>query len=172
MYKIIYYILHFCARIYWVLIYKYFRSKYNIHKNFRFNGNRIHFYGNGQIKIAQNSYVGENTNIQSDNNCIVQIGKECMISHNVRIYSSSAVADQDFSNNSIEIKYGNVLIGDYVWIGANVFIGPGVKIGNNSVIGANSVVTKDVEEFSIVGGVPAKLIRYKSQASNLVKNEC
>jgi maltose O-acetyltransferase len=95
-----------------------------------------------------------------------------MISHNVRIYSSSAVADQDFSNNSIEIKYGNVLIGDYVWIGANVFIGPGVKIGNNSVIGANSVVTKDVEEFSIVGGVPAKLIRYKSQASNLVKNEC
>ena len=82
------------------------------------------------------------------------------------------VADQDFSNNSIEIKYGNVLIGDYVWIGANVFIGPGVKIGNNSVIGANSVVTKDVEAFSIVGGVPAKLIRYKSQESNSVKNEC
>jgi maltose O-acetyltransferase len=167
MYKIIYYSLIFFARLYWVLIYKYFRSKYNIHKSFRFNGNRIHFYGNGKIIIAQNSYVGENTNIQSDNNCIVKIGKECMISHNVRIYSSSAVADQDFSINSVEIKYGNVLIGDYVWIGANVFIGPGVKIGNNSVIGANSVVTKDVAEFSIVGGVPAKLIRYKSLASNI-----
>jgi len=88
------------------------------------------------------------------------------------MYSSSAVADQDFSKNSIEIKYGNVIISDYVWIGANVFISPGVKIGNNSVIGANSVVTKDVEKFSIMGGVPAKLIRFKNQASNVVQNEC
>jgi maltose O-acetyltransferase len=167
MYKLIYFILHYFARIYWTLIYKYFRSKYNIHKSFRFNGNRIHFYGNGEIVIAQNSYVGENTNIQSDDNCIVQIGKGCMISHNVRTYSSSAVADQDFSKNSIEIKYGNVLIGNYVWIGANVFINPGVKIGDNAVIGANSVVTKDVVEFSIVGGVPAKLIRFKNQLNNV-----
>lgn len=153
-YKIIYFFLHYIARIYWVLIYGFFRSKYTIHKSFRFNGNRIHFYGDGKIVIDAHSYVGEGTNIQADSNCLIQIGKGCMISHNVRIYSSSAIADQDFSQNPVELKYGNVLIGDYVWIGANVFINPGIRIGNNAVIGANSVVTKDVEDFTIVGGGP------------------
>jgi maltose O-acetyltransferase len=53
------------------------------------------------------------------------------------------------------------MIGNGVWIGANVFIGPGINIGDNSIIGANSVVVKDVLPNSIVGGVPAKLIRMK-----------
>ena len=52
-----------------------------------------------------------------------------------------------------------VVIGDDVWIGSRVIILPGVKIGNGSVIGAGAVVTKDVEPYSVVGGVPAKLIR-------------
>lgn len=58
-------------------------------------------------------------------------------------------------------KCGNIIIGDGVWIGTNVVISPGVKIGNNCIIGANTMVTKDVPDFAIVGGVPAKLIRYK-----------
>ena len=58
--------------------------------------------------------------------------------------------------------YGDIVIGNGVWIGANVFINPGIRIDNNVVIGANSVVTKDIKENSIVGGVPAKLIRIKN----------
>lgn len=50
-------------------------------------------------------------------------------------------------------------IGNDVWIGSNVVVIDGVKIGHGSIIGANSVVTRDVEPYSIVGGVPAKLIR-------------
>lgn len=61
------------------------------------------------------------------------------------------------NNNSKE----NVTIGDNVWIGARAIILPGVKISNHSIIGAGSVVTKDVEEFEVVGGSPAKHIRYR-----------
>jgi len=91
----------------------------------------------------------------------VSIGDKCKISHNVRIYTQSAIADYDFSLDDIPTKKGDVIIGSFVWIGANVLIEPGLTIGENSVIGANSVVTKDVKPFSIVGGVPAKLIRMK-----------
>jgi maltose O-acetyltransferase len=46
-----------------------------------------------------------------------------------------------------------------VWIGRNAIIMPGVRIGKGSIVGAGAVVTRDVEPYSIVGGVPAKLIR-------------
>ncbi len=54
-----------------------------------------------------------------------------------------------------------VEIGNDVWIGANVCIMPGVKIGDGAVLAAGAIVTKDVEPYAIVGGVPAKLIRYR-----------
>ncbi len=54
-----------------------------------------------------------------------------------------------------------VEIGNDVWIGANVVILPGVKIGDGAVIAAGAVVTRDVEPYAIVGGVPAKIIKYR-----------
>ena len=142
--------------------YSYYRNKYTIHRSFRFNGNSIFFYGEGDLKIDEESYIGSLSTIQISSNNKVSIGKRCSISHNVRLYTSSLVPDGDFScPEKVEVKYGDVIIEDYVWIGANVFINPGVRIGTNSVIGANSVVTKDIEPNSIYGGVPAKLIRLK-----------
>ena len=79
----------------------------------------------------------------------------------MKIYTTSSFSDQDF-NEKVKNYCKDVEIGDGVWIGANVFINPGVIIGENSIVGANSVVTKNVEPFSIVGGVPAKFIRYKN----------
>lgn len=52
-------------------------------------------------------------------------------------------------------------IGHDVWIGSNAFIKAGVKIGIGAVVGANAMVTKDVPPYAIVGGVPAKIIRYR-----------
>jgi len=138
-----------------------FRDRYNISNSFFFNGPNISFYGNGNIFCGENSYIGSLSTVQAFENCVVKIGNNTQISHNVRIYTQTAVSDQDFSKEKREIKTGDVIIEDYVWIGANVFINPGITIGINSIVGANSVVTKDVLPFSIVGGVPAKMIRYK-----------
>lgn len=55
---------------------------------------------------------------------------------------------------------GNVVIGDNVWIGDKATILSGVTIGDGAVIGANSVVTKDVPEYSVVAGNPAKIINH------------
>lgn len=58
-------------------------------------------------------------------------------------------------------KHSTTEIGNDVWIGDNVVVLSGVHIGDGAVIGANAVVTKDVEPYAIVGGVPAKLIRFR-----------
>ena len=59
------------------------------------------------------------------------------------------------------MRVSEVVIGNDVWIGMRVIIMPGVKVGDGVVIGAGAVVTKDVPDFAIVGGVPAKIIRYR-----------
>jgi Acetyltransferase (isoleucine patch superfamily) len=143
--------------------YKKLRKKYSIPDSFRFNGSNIAFYGPGELVIGEDSYVGENSTIQISQGTKVVIGNKCRISHNVRMYTSSANPNLDFRFASPkDKKNGDIIIMDYVWIGANVFINPGVTIGENSVVGANAVVTKDVEPFSIYGGVPAQLIKRKA----------
>lgn len=56
---------------------------------------------------------------------------------------------------------GDIIIGNDVWIGRESIIMPGVKIGDGAIIGAYSIVTKDVEPYSVVGGNPAKFIKYR-----------
>lgn len=140
-----------------------FRSRYNIKHTFHFNGPHISLYGNGQIFCDEYSYIGSFSTIQAYDNCKVSIGKHTQISHNVRIYTQTNISDQDFNDKNRQYYTGDVIIKDYVWIGANVFINPGITIGENSIVGANAVVTKNVAPYTVVAGVPAKVIRYKSR---------
>ena len=59
------------------------------------------------------------------------------------------------------MRVSEVVIGNDVWIGMRVIIMPGVKIGNGSVIGAGAVVTRNVPDYAIVGGVPARIIKFR-----------
>lgn len=60
-------------------------------------------------------------------------------------------------------RVAKVTIGNDVWIGMRSIIMPGVKIGNGVVIGAGAVVTKDIPDYAVVGGVPAKIIRFRNR---------
>lgn len=150
-----------CKNAYYSDIYNEYRKKYSIASSFRFNGEGIKFYGEGDLSAGENSYIGNHSTICTVNKYTVRIGKNCSISHNVRIYTATKDAKADFTIKDIPFEKGNVIIEDYVWIGANVYIGPNITIGTNSIVGANSVVTKNVAPNTIVGGVPAKLIRNK-----------
>jgi acetyltransferase-like isoleucine patch superfamily enzyme len=73
---------------------------------------------------------------------------------------------------TLPLKRNFVIIGNDVWVGMNAIILSGVKIGNGAVIGAGAVVTKNVPDYAIVGGVPAKILRYRyteEQRAELLK---
>ena len=131
---------------------------------------RIHLKGNNKIRrgaIIQGKgdlYIGLNTYISSYSiigcNEKIIIGDNCMISQNVSIRDT----DHNFEDLTVPmitqgISTDPIVIGNDVWVGHGVVITKGVSIGDGSIIGANAVVTKNVESSSIVGGVPAKLIR-------------
>jgi maltose O-acetyltransferase len=108
------------------------------------------------ISIGNYSGLGINSTVQSG----VTIKDYVMMGPNVSIYTKNHKTDLDkpmiFQGFD---KEEAVVIGNDVWIGANVIILPGVKIGDGAIIGAGSVVTKDVEEYSIVAGNPAKVVK-------------
>jgi galactoside O-acetyltransferase len=86
-----------------------------------------------------------------------------LIAQNVVLRAS----DHEYSDIDIPINQqghtgGQIIIGNDCWIGANAVIARNVKIGDHSIVAAGAVVTKDVEPFAIVGGVPAKLIRKRT----------
>lgn len=76
----------------------------------------------------------------------------------VTTYLNFCVEEGIFDNGGM-LSNGNIVVGNDVWIGINAIIMDGVTIGDGAVIGAGAIVTKDVEPYAIVGGVPAKLIK-------------
>lgn len=81
----------------------------------------------------------------------------------VIIMTSSHNVESTFlpMNQQGSLPKQKVIIGDDVWIGTRVIILPGVRVGTGSIIGAGAVVTKDVPDYAIVGGVPAKIIKFR-----------
>jgi maltose O-acetyltransferase len=114
-----------------------------------------HTYG---ISIGSRFSVNSGTII--DGRGGVAIGNDVMIGPNSCIYSSSHdMSQKDRPMTACDHILRPVVIQDDVWIGANVSIPGGVTIGSGAVIAAGAVVVKDVEPGTIVGGVPARMIR-------------
>lgn len=117
-------------------------------------------FGRGtEIRIGDNSGLGVN--------CVVRgplvMGADIMMGANVRIMTGKhntertdiPMREQGFLPNR------QVTICDDVWIGDCVIILPGLTIGKGSIIGAGAVVTKDVPDYSVVAGVPAKVVKFR-----------
>jgi len=116
------------------------------------------------LQIGKGTYLGELNNIRASGGKII-IGNNCLISQNVSIIATNhgyklgeLIQDQawDLENNFVTIK-------NDVWIGCGSIILPGVTIGNGVVIAAGSIVTKDIPDNAIVKGIPAKIMKYRTE---------
>lgn len=74
-----------------------------------------------------------------------------------------------FADRNYFEEFEKIGIGNDVWIGANVIILDGIEIGDGAVVAAGSVITKSVPPYAIVGGVPAKIIRYRFEKDKIEK---
>lgn len=119
-----------------------------------------YFLSGRDIIIGNNSGIGINAFLDGQ----VTIGNNVMMGPNVTVWTRNHI----FSRTDIPmIEQGlspqePVTICDDVWIGSHVIILPGVTIGCGSIIAAGAVVTKDVPEYAIVGGNPAKVIKIRN----------
>ena len=133
----------------------------------------------GNVKIDSYSYINRNCTFEN-----TEIGKFCSIGPNVLcglgshpidylttypgMYSNNSSGAFSFSKNHIVKEWNKeVVIGNDVWIGANSLILGGIEIGNGAIVAAGSVVTKNVPPYAIVGGVPAKVIKFRFHENSI-----
>lgn len=139
---------------------------------------RRHFVSNYLMKCGKNLRVKKGAEIspkaevgndsELGTRCMIQshcsIGSNVIMGPDVKIYSRNHIYES--LDKPIQLqgkKQYSTKIGDDVWIGANVIVLAGVNIGNHVIIGAGSVVTKDIPDYAIVGGNPAKIIKYRNE---------
>ena len=124
----------------------------NIEKGARFSA---------KVELGDNSGIGINADLDGK----VVIGDDVMMGPDVTILTRN----HEFSRTDIPMNRQGVsevravTISDDVWIGANVIILPGVCVGKGAIIGAGAVVTKNVPEYAVVAGNPAKIVKYRKQ---------
>lgn len=140
----------------WVPIHEFRSLVYQVFGMKIGSGSVIHtglrLYDPRNISIGDDSIIGENAVLDGRDRLI--IGNHVDIASEVMVYNSQHnVHSETFESESLP-----VVIGDYVFIGPRAIILPGVSLKKGAVVGAGAVVTKDVEEYTIVGGVPAQVI--------------
>ena len=122
--------------------------------------------------LGEGLVIGNNVGIAQ--NCFIQvrgkvvIGNDVIFGPNVSIFSEN----HNFDNPDLPVSgqgetRKGVIIEDGVWLGTRVVILDGVKVGKNSIVAAGSIVTKNIAPYTIVGGVPAKLIKNRKNILKL-----
>lgn len=123
-------------------------------------GSTIHrgadFYDPRNIEIGEDTIIGEKAVLDGRDKIV--IGNHVDIASQVMIYNAEHDVNAEHFAAVESVTIEPVQIEDYVFIGPRVIILPGVTIKKGAVVGAGAVVTKDVAQFQIVGGVPAKPI--------------
>lgn len=112
------------------------------------------------ISIGDNSVINSRCRLDTRGN--ITIGKNVSISQEVIILT----ADHDINSPDFSGRNRAVVINDYVWIGTRAMILPGINIGKGAVVAAGAIVTKNVEPFTLVAGVPAKFVKRRQEDVN------
>ena len=110
-------------------------------------------FGN-RVKLGKNVFINHSAILSASGGIEFEDG--AMSAPGLRI----ATINHDMNERHTKYTYGKVLIKKNAWLGMNVTICPGVTIGEYAVVAAGAVVTKDVPDFAVIGGVPAKVIKY------------
>ena len=122
---------------------------------------RLYFLRVAAVVVGEGVYVGEDLiiiEIPADRKPHLIIGNRVAIAPRVTIATAS---DPNFSRlyNDVKVVRGKVQIRDDAWIGTGAIILPNVTIGRGAIVAAGAVVTKDVPDYTIVMGVPAKIVK-------------
>lgn len=148
-----------------ILIYlKYININFSsIGENCQYKSLKSSFSYANNIGLGNNVYIGPEANFDGAGG--IKIGNGVIFAPKVTIYSRT----HNFNYNLSALPFDNIMIcaevkiNDYVWIGANVIILPGVSIGCGAIIGAGAVVAKDIPDYAVVVGNPAKVIKYRNK---------
>lgn len=146
-----------------------------INKIFKFVGIDVTVHGGVDFGSGINVQIGDFSSLNSGcwigNDSI--IGRNVMMGPYVIILSSS----HNYDRTDLPMREQGapsrrpVIIGDDVWIGTRSIILPGIKVGSHSIIGCGCVVTKDVPEWAVVVGNPARVARYRNKRSAIVNSD-
>lgn len=135
-------------------------------------------------QIGRFSYIANNTKINHTSigsfcsigpNCQIGVGihpSSIFVSTSPVFYSTLHQCNISFVKKNFFQETKKIIIGNDVWIGTNTIILDGVHIGDGAIVGANSVVTKDIPDYAIVVGSPARIIKYRFSEKNIsiIKN--
>ena len=121
---------------------------------------RCSIYGSSEnlLEIGENTYVGMNC-ILNGFAAKLKVGKNVSIAQNVNIMVDSGPNASPAMQRVFPIEKGPVNIGNNCWVGTGAIIMPNVSLGEFCIVAANSYVNKSFPAFSIIGGIPARLIR-------------
>ena len=152
------------------LVSRRFREK-NKHNNVSLRLRSAYCFDTGKIQVGNKSYGKINVRMYGNPREQLVIGNYCSIApdtlfvlggeHRVDTISTFPIQNKLLGGKAEAATKGPIILEDDVWIGLGVTILSGVRVGQGAVIAAGAVVTEDVPPYAIVGGVPAKVIRYR-----------
>ncbi|MBL4663660.1 MAG: CatB-related O-acetyltransferase [Flavobacteriaceae bacterium] len=135
-------------------------------------------------KIVNGTTIGDGTRvngkivIKGRGHCV--LGKYCALGDDIRMITSNHKVDDVVLQYALLKRLGlkakadtrnGIDIGHNVWIGDRAILLPGIKVGNSAIIAAGAIVTKDVPAYSVVGGTPAKFIKYRFSEEEIQAQE-
>ena len=114
------------------------------------------------ITIGSNCHINHQGCVQASDYASITIGNDLRMGPGTMMFASNHGIRPGQPIRTQESVHGDITIGDDVWLGSNVVVTAGVTIGTGAVIAAGAVVTKDIPPMAIAGGVPARVLRYRT----------